>query len=141
MTGPAGTRYQELDVLSMSPGARLLLLYRHLEGNLRLGLRALEEGDVETRAVRLGKASDIVGELLGSLDLEQGAEVANRLAAIYAWMLGELPTMLSSSDRGRLVQILEMVSGLQAAWATVVAGAEGMDGALSAAGSPGSGVL
>lgn len=132
MTAPAAARYQELDVLSMSPGARLLLLYRHLEGNLRLGLRALEEGDVERRTVRLGKASDIVGELLGSLDLAQGGEVASRLAAIYAWILAELPTVLSPTDAGRLVQILEMVSELQSAWTTVVAQAEGGEGSPGA---------
>lgn len=128
MTAPGTTRYQELDVLSMSPGARLLLLYRHLEGNLRLGLRALEAGDVETRTTRLGKASDIVGELLGSLDLTLGGEVASRLAAIYAWILGELPTLLSPPDGDRLVRILGMVSELQSAWATVVDETEGAGG-------------
>ncbi len=132
MTAPAATRYQELDVLSMTPGARLLLLYRHLEGNLRLGLRALEEGDIETRVVRLGKVSDIVAELLGSLDLAQGGEMASRLSSIYAWILGELPTLLSPEDGHRLVRILEMVSELQSAWTTVVAQAEGGEGSPGA---------
>lgn len=125
MTAPGATRYQELDVLSMSPGARLLLLYRHLEGNLRLGLRALEEGNIETRVVRLGKASDIVAELLGSLDPAQGGEVADRLASIYAWILGELPALLTPQDTDRLIRIVNMVSDLQSAWATVVGEAEG----------------
>ncbi len=120
MTAPGTTRYQELDVLSMSAGARLLLLYRHLEGNLRLGLRALEAGDIEARVVRLGKASDIVAELLGSLDRDQGGDMADRLASIYAWILGELPSILSPQDGDRLTRIADMVSDLQSAWATAV---------------------
>lgn len=124
MTAPGTTRYQELDVLSMSPGARLLLLYRHLEGHLRLAQRALEGGDVETRTTRLGKASDILAELLGSLDLAQGGEVANRLASLYSWVLGELPTLLSPQDGNRLTRIVDMISDLQSAWATAVHEAE-----------------
>ncbi len=124
MRAPGTTRYQELDVLSMSPGARLLLLYRHLEGHLRLAQRALEGGDVETRTTRLGKASDIVAELLGSLDRDQGGDLADRLASFYAWILGEIPAILSPQDGNRLTRIADMVSDLQSAWATAVHEAE-----------------
>lgn len=141
MTAPGTTRYQELDVLSMSPGGRLLLLYRHLEGNLRLALRALEGEDVENRTARLGKASDIIAELLGSLDLAQGGEVADRLASIYAWILGELPTLLSPRDGDRLTRIVDMVSDLQSAWATVVTEAEGKPVPVGAPASGSLGVM
>ena len=113
-------RYQELDVLSMSPGERLLLLFRHLESNLRLGNTALLSGDIETRAARLLKASDIIGELLGSLDEEQGGELAVRLAALYSWMLAEIPTITSPADSERLSRLVGMIADLRTAWTTVV---------------------
>ena len=113
-------RYQELDVLSMSPGERLLLLFRHLESNLRLGNTALLSGDIETRAARLLKASDIIGELLGSLDEEQGGELAVRLGALYSWMLAEIPTITSPADSERLSRLVGMIADLRTAWTTVV---------------------
>lgn len=119
-SGNPAARYQELDVLSMSPGERLLLLFRHLESNLRLGNAALLAGDVETRATRLLRASDIIGELLGSLDEEQGGELAVRLAALYSWMLAEIPTVTSSADSERLIRLVDMIADLRAAWTTVV---------------------
>lgn len=119
MTYPAAARYQELDLLAMTPAQRLLLLYRHLETNLRLGLERLRAADVEGRSTRLLKAGDIVAELLGSLDPEQDGELTARLAAIYAWILAELPKLHTAEDAGRLERIITIVAELRQAWATV----------------------
>ena len=113
----SAARYQEMDVLTMSPARRLVLLYGRLLLSLRQARAAITAGDISTRAARLGKALDILNELLFSLDREAGGQLAERLAALYVHMLSELSAVDRKPDVARLDRVLETVATLHDAWA------------------------
>ena len=113
----SAARYQEMDVLTMSPARRLVLLYGRLLLSLRQARAAITAGDIPTRAARLGKALDILNELLFSLDREAGGQLAERLAALYVHMLSELSAVDRKPDVARLDRVLETVATLHDAWA------------------------
>jgi flagellar protein FliS len=113
----SAARYQEMDVLTMPPARRLVLLYSHLVLSLRQARAAIAARDIPTRAARLGKALDILNELLFSLDREAGRRVAEGLAALYVHMLAELAAVDRKPDVVRLDRVLETAVALHEAWA------------------------
>jgi len=79
-------RYREMDVMTASPTTLVVKLY---EGALRNALQArlrIEEGSIAERAQSLQKALAIVAELQGSLDFEQGGEIAVQLHDLYSFI-------------------------------------------------------
>ncbi|MEO5800786.1 MAG: flagellar export chaperone FliS [Gemmatimonadales bacterium] len=119
--GTNSSRYREMEVLSMSPAQRVVLLYHHLLVNLRQARAHMERGEIEARGNRLLRAEEIVHELAVSLDHEAGGEIAGRLAALYAWLLGEFAAVHLHPDSERLDSAVRVISELHEAWTAVAA--------------------
>lgn len=127
----AVSAYRNSSVMGSSPEQLVVLMYEHLLAALRRAALQIESSDIEGRAASLGRASDIIFELLGSLDRERGGELAGRLAALYAWYLGEIGAVGRTPDAHRLGRLIDQVATLHGAWAeaagttTPVASTEG----------------
>ena len=61
-------------------------------------------------------------ELLSSLDLEQGGEIAERLRSIYAWSLDELAQARVAADADRIDAVAALLAELRESWAALAAG-------------------
>lgn len=116
MTFTGYARYQQVDVLTMSPAQRLVALYAHLLLNLRHAGGALARGDIASRSVAVVKSLDVLHELLFSLDREKGGDLADRLAAIYTHLIGEISAADRQQDAARLDRVVEIVASLHEAW-------------------------
>lgn len=108
--------YREMEVLSMSPAQRIVFLYTRLHAMLVQARAALDAGDIEARELRLADAAAVVHELAVSLDRAQGGDFADRLAALYAWMLSEFQAIHARPDRERLETVRRIVAELHEAW-------------------------
>src|SRR5438034_6349662 len=78
-------RYQSTAVETASPIGLVVKLY---EGAIRFtqrAIRALEAGDYPQAHADLVRAQTVVAELAGSLDIEQGGDVAANLMALYLY--------------------------------------------------------
>jgi flagellar secretion chaperone FliS len=109
-------RYLENDILSRSPEWLVPLLYEHLLQNLRRASVHLEVGNEEAKRGCLDKASEIVGELLASLDMEKGGEIAARLASLYAYFAVQLMELGEGDTEQVLPRVTGMVEELREAW-------------------------
>lgn len=110
-------KYQQNDVFSMSPARRLVFLYGQVVANLRQAGRFLERGEVEARSRALTRARDIMGELLCTLNFQEGGEIAPaNLASLYLWMMDETLEVDRRRDPKRLERLTAMVAELHAAW-------------------------
>ena len=109
-------RYVENDVISRSPEWLVPLMYEHLLKSLRRAVVQIEAKDLEGRAESLGKATAIVGELLATLDRENGGEIVQSLASLYTYFAFELMDVGRSAGTGSLPRLIEMVDELHAAW-------------------------
>jgi flagellar protein FliS len=114
---PSGRNgYQAIEVDSMSPARSIVFLYGHLLGQLNQAKHHLAERNHEARSRNLNKARDVVNELLVSLNRADGGEIAENLAALYAFFLKELIQIDLHQDAGRLDRLQALVSSLHEAW-------------------------
>ncbi len=88
-------QYQQQAIASSSPAQLVLKLYD-------LGIQCCRKED-------RSKLRAVLAELLGSLNFEEGGEIASRLCSLYEYCLNE-------SVDGDLALIEDMLSGLRDAW-------------------------
>ena len=86
MPSAAARDYVRSAVLSATPLRLIVLLYEGAIRQLRMANRRLEEGDDRGRHVALGRALDIVGELVQSLDPKPAPEIAADIERHYVFV-------------------------------------------------------
>lgn len=110
------SKYLENDVVSRPKEWLVPLLYEHLLAHLRRAQAQIQQREYEGKAASLEKASAIIIELMSALDREQGGELADRLAALYAYFGSEVLAVGRSLDTERLGKTVEMISSLHESW-------------------------
>jgi flagellar protein FliS len=106
-----------MQVLSASPARLTVLLFEHLEVAMRRAQTAIRNDQIAPRVENLGRAREILSELLGTLDLEQGGAIAADLSMLYSYMLGELMDVGIKRDDLRLGRLIGIVNTLGTAFA------------------------
>jgi flagellar secretion chaperone FliS len=109
-------RYVDNEVLTRSPEWLVPLLYEHLIASFRRAIIQIEEQDLEGRSKSLNKAEAIIAELLCTLDRENGGEVAESLASLYAYFAVELLNARFSKEVGSLPKLVTLLEELHGAW-------------------------
>jgi flagellar secretion chaperone FliS len=111
------SQYREMQVLSASPARLTVLLFEHLEVVMRRALHAMHAEQIEMRVDNLTRARAIVSELLGTLDIERGGEIAIDLSMLYGFLLAELVDVGIRRDAVRLGRLIGIVHTLGEAFA------------------------
>ena len=111
--------YREREIQSASPARLVVLLYEHAHANLLRARRAVMTGNVEERVTAVGKARDAIMELLVTLNVEQGGDIAKNLKSLYVFMLGELVDVARRPDGARVETLISMVSELRSAFEAI----------------------
>lgn len=106
-----------MQVLSASPARLTVLLFEHLEVVMRRAQTAIRNEQIELRVENLAKAREIVSELLGTLDIELGGEIAIELSMLYGFLLAELVDVGIRRDGVRLGRLIGIVHTLSTAFA------------------------
>ena len=96
-----------------------MLIYEHALSNLLRARRAVQTGNVEERVMSVGKARDAIMELMVTLNMEQGGQIAQNLKSLYAFVINELSESARRHDGARLEAVIKIVTDLHAAFATV----------------------
>lgn len=117
MTYPSrASQYRELQVLSASPARLTVLLFEHLEVLLRRAQTAIRNDQIEQRVENLGKAREILCELLSTLDIDRGGDIAIDLSMLYGFLLSELVDVGMRRDVVRLGRLIGIVNTLSSAF-------------------------
>src|SRR6266568_6131972 len=110
----ARSQYQEMEVQT-TPGRLVVMLYDGALRFLHLGLKALRRGETEAQGVNLGKAQNILCELLGTLDMSV-AEPAHSLHSLYRYCLQRL-LIGNAADRAEYIEeVIQLLTPLRDAW-------------------------
>lgn len=114
-------QYQSVDlratVETASPHKLISMLLDGAMGALAKSKGAIERGEIEERTNHLNKASEIVVGLKGSLDLEQGGEVAANLDALYDYMLRTIMLANSQNDTDKVQEVMDLMLEIKQGWA------------------------
>jgi flagellar protein FliS len=112
--------YRDLEVLSASPDRLLLMLFDGLLVQLERARLGTERNNLEMQVTGLTKSRAILGELLATLDFEQGGEIATQLADLYQFMLVELVDVGQRRDVAMMRRLSALVTNLRDGFAGAV---------------------
>jgi flagellar protein FliS len=79
-----GSAYRETGAAGANPIELVALLYDVLLDDLRRAIQAMRAHNVEARTFELQHALRVLEQLQGSLNIEEGGEVANNLEQLYS---------------------------------------------------------
>lgn len=118
--------YRRQQVETASPLQLIVMLYDGAIRHCRGAELAIEQQDRQRAREHLLKAQDIVAELLASLDMEKGGELAASLAQLYGYIHARLVAANVQQDAAAAREARRLLSGLREAWAQLsAAGARG----------------
>jgi len=112
--------YRKVQAETSSPGELVVLLYDALLKNLRRALAGFDSNESERVNDGLTRAQDITLELLASLDPD--SELAEQLAPLYDYMFRQLIHANTRKERAAVDEVVNLVTPVRNAWATVVRG-------------------
>ena len=101
-------------------GAILLMLYNAAIELLEEAKISIEQGDVWEKGAHISQTHTIISELLASLDVEIGGEVARNLEALYLFMLDQLFAANLNNDAKPLDVVLSLLRTLYRGWEEAV---------------------
>ena len=119
------TAYKETRVQTASQGSLIIMLYDEGIKHITLALEGMPEGKVEPENIErihqhILRAQDIITELMASLNMEQGKEIASNLFSLYSFFNQQLFQANMKKDPEPLVMIREMMEELREAWQQVI---------------------
>jgi flagellar secretion chaperone FliS len=124
LSAPVATHsaaYRQQSVMTATPGQLVVMLYDGCLRFLNQGAYAMREGNRLHAHARLSRAEAIIDELLSTLDLQQGGEIAARLQSIYVFCRGHLLEARRDQDAGAIDSVARLLGDLREAFAQVAA--------------------
>jgi flagellar protein FliS len=117
---PAGKRqydvYKDTEIQTADQGKLILMLY---DGAIRFLNIAIDNMDYRKYDIvnnNIIKAQDIITELMLSLNMDQGGEIAKNLFNIYAYMKKRLLEGNIKKDAAILQEVIKHLTTLRSAW-------------------------
>ncbi len=127
-TGPSNPylQYRQNQIATASPHQLLLMLFDGALRFVRQAGEALDRRDYCAANNYLGRAQQILAELMGALDFKQG-KLPENLFKIYEYMQHRLVEANIQKDREPLEEVKEMLVELRESWARAARGTQGDD--------------
>lgn len=105
--------YQQNSVSTASKEKLLIMLYEGLVRFIRQGIAGIEEKDYDKSNTNIIKAQKIVLELMVTLNMESGGEIAKSLSALYDYMYRRLIEANIKKDTAIANEVLEFAVELK----------------------------
>lgn len=115
--GKGAQAYRQNAVMGASPVQLVVMMY---DGALRFmeeGKRAMAAKDLDTQNTKLQRAQKIVVELMSTLNIQQGGDIARNLLGLYTFVVNELVEGNINDDPSRIENAMKTMSELREGWA------------------------
>ena len=113
----AYANYKQASVETATPEKLLLMLFDGGIKFLNLGKLAIEQKDYSSANKSLVKVQDILFELMVSLDMDKGGEIAANLYKLYEFYRNEVIKANITKDAELLLPVLEFLRLYRDMWA------------------------
>ena len=121
-------QYKNTQIQTATPGQLILLLYEWGIKFCKLAKGSIEENNIMTANNYIIKAQDIVSELMSSLDMKSGIEIANNLYSLYDYMLTRLIDANLKKDVDALDEVQKLLEELRDSWKIAIKNTGGVKG-------------
>jgi flagellar protein FliS len=112
MQGKSASQYKEMQIKTASPGKLLLMLYQGALKFMKLAKKNINEGKIEESHKNIIKAQNIILELQGTLNKDQGGEIAVQLESLYDFIYRELIRANLNKNNEHLDSVIPLVEEL-----------------------------
>jgi len=118
--------YRETSVKTASQGKLLIMLYQEAVKQLGNACDFIDDNgkilpqNIEKFGKCIQKTQEIISELMVSLDMEKGGEIAKNLMSLYVFFNAELMNANISKDKKRIENVKKMLFDLLGAWSIAV---------------------
>ncbi len=119
MDQKATQAYRLQRILTASPAMRVAMLYDEVTRCLNEAVRAVERQDIKGRWAANNRAQMIIEYLRGTLNMEQGGEIAANLDRIYGYILGTLHLVDVNNDATPARDAIRLLEPLRGSWTTL----------------------
>jgi flagellar protein FliS len=113
--------YRQTAVTTASKEQVLIMLYEGAIKHLKRASAFSISKDVSAKGIAVGKAHDIVNELINSLDFKIGGEVARNLESLYNYIIEQLMKGNLENDHKKFDACTKILEDLLEAWKIAVA--------------------
>jgi flagellar protein FliS len=117
----APNAYRQSSVMTASPGQLVVMLYDGAHRFLLQTAAAMREGRPGVAGERLRRAEAIINELLITLDMDRGGDVAVRLQQLYVFFKSHLGEARREQDADKVDDVARMMRELRESWAQIAA--------------------
>ncbi|MDR2625821.1 MAG: flagellar export chaperone FliS [Zoogloeaceae bacterium] len=116
-TGAYAELARESDVRAASPHRLVVLLFEGAASAISVARVHASEGHFAERGANISKAIDIISNgLKASLDVQAGGELAERLSALYDYMVSRLLWANMKNDVPTLDEVQSLLGEIHDAW-------------------------
>ncbi|MGB4045989.1 MAG: flagellar export chaperone FliS [Halanaerobiales bacterium] len=109
-------KYKTAQYSTASPEQLLLMLYDGAIKFARQARKDMEEKNIEAANNKLKRAEDIISELMVSLNMEEGGEIARNLYNLYDYMNRRLIQANIRKDPALVDEVINLLSSLKESW-------------------------
>jgi flagellar protein FliS len=110
----------ESDIRSADPHRLIVLLFEGAESGIAVAKRAIENHDIPAKHKAITQVTDIIMHgLLGSLDLEKGGDLAEKLEALYQYMCSRLLYANLKNSIPALDEVNGLLKEIHSAWTEI----------------------
>ncbi|WP_108649727.1 flagellar export chaperone FliS [Dongshaea marina] len=119
MTRSSIKKYQQSSVSNVAdadPHTLISIIFQHIINNNTIAKGAMEREDIEARTKAIDKSIALIGELQDSLDMEQGGEVSQNLAALYDYCVRRLVESNAKIEPAMLDEVSKLIAEVKEGW-------------------------
>ena len=115
MKNPA-LAYRQSSVRGATPLGLVVMLYDGAIGALRRAVTAIEARNVQEKCAQLNRALAIIAQLEGTLDMENGGEVAQTLKTLYVHARQQIIQANLQNSTETLTKLAQELGTVREAW-------------------------
>jgi flagellar protein FliS len=108
--------YQEAAVRNAGPVDLIIIVYDVLARDLQKAIVAMDAGDIEARSRHIKHGFLALQQLEGTLDMEQGGDLATNMARFYTMLRGQMMKAQIEQDPAVLRELIQLVFSVREAW-------------------------
>lgn len=111
--------YKQAAVATTDQARLIVMMYDGAIKFLTIAVDRMDKGDAYGVNTNLIKAKSVIAELMASLNLEKGGDIAQNLQRLYAYMFNQLIDANVSKQPHSVKQVIDLLRELRAGWQSI----------------------
>ena len=111
--------YKKASVNTLDQTKLIIMLYDGAIKNASFAVEHMKSGQIEKVHDCLIKTKNNVTELMATLNMDRGGEIANNLQSLYSYMFSQLIEANMNKKTEPVVIVIDLLKELRAAWTQI----------------------